>query len=85
MLNESDANSLIVRQARTAFEREDIFEIKDKFLEAVPTEILVDKSVDAYELPTNIHGPPELQKRIGKLLWRFRHRFRRAVGETPAI
>lgn len=68
---------------RTAYEKEDIDEIPDRRLEAIPTELL-HLHTEEYTLPTNIHGSLAFQKRIKDVLIRFRTRFRRTVGPTPA-
>jgi transposase InsO family protein len=72
------------RSNRSDYEKEDIHEIRDDQMEAIPSEMLgLDVTKDS-ELPTDIHGPPSLQAKLRKLITEYQDIFSRKVRATPA-
>ena len=72
---------------RDAYTREDIAEIPDNKLEAIPTDLLQGSQTDAdieEILQGHIFGNPRLKERVSSLLHRYRHCFRTSVSNTPA-
>jgi hypothetical protein len=73
---------------RTAFQQEDIDEIAENYLQALPAEMIPTNfsrmSESEFDLPKDFHGPSELQKGRKELVWEFRDRFRSSVSEEPA-
>ena len=67
---------------RNPFEREDIEEIADGYLQTFPSELMNAELVN--DIPTEFYGPEELQQGLKDLVWEFRDRFRRTVSEEPA-
>lgn len=72
---------------KDAFSREDITEIPDNKLEALPTELLYNSAsaikIDEV-LETKIFGSPQLQRRIRELLHKYKMCFSSHVSDTPA-
>ena len=68
---------------KTDFEREDIEEIGDDYLQAIPPEFL-QGGEEVLTLPTNIQGPPELQRRLRELVNEFQDRFSNKISAEPA-
>ena len=73
---------------RTAFQQEDIDEIAENYLQALPAEMIPTNfarmSESEFDLPKDFHGPSGLQKGLKELVWEFRDRFRSSVSEEPA-
>ena len=57
------------RSIRSDYDREDIEEIRDDQMEAIPS-VMLDPTNENDELPTNIHGSPELQAKLRSLVTR---------------
>jgi hypothetical protein len=68
---------------RSAFEREDIFEIEDDYLQAIPAEYLQEGEQNC-QLPIEFHGPPELQEALRSLVEEFSERFQLNISVEPA-
>ena len=74
------------RSTRNDFEKEDIHEIRDDQMEAIPSAMLehsTQTSIDN-ELPTEIHGPPSLQEKLRSLILEYKDIFSRKVRKEPA-
>lgn len=70
-------------EMKSAFEREDIQEIEDKYLQAIPPESLQMEEMTG-ELPIDYNGPESLQIKLKELVHQFRDRFRLTISEEPA-
>ena len=68
---------------RSAFEREDIFEIQDDYLQAIPAEYL-QEGISESQLPVEFNGPPELQDALRSLVEEFSERFQLNISIEPA-
>ena len=66
------------RSIRSDFEKEDIHEIRDDQMEAIPSEMLGFSASDD-ELPKEIHGPPSLQAKLRTLILEYKDIFSRKV------
>ena len=71
------------RSIRSDYDREDIEEIRDDQMEAIPS-VMLDPTNENDELPTNIHGSPELQAKLRSLVIQYKDIFSRKVRSTPA-
>ena len=72
------------RSSRSDYEKEDIHEIRDDQMEAIPGEMLGIDGIHGDEIPTEIHGPPFLQAKLRKLITEYKDIFSRKVTATPA-
>ena len=72
------------RSIRSDYEKEDIHEIRDDQMEAIPSEMLGLSNEADNELPTEIHGPPSLQAKLHKLITDYKDIFSRKVRKEPA-
>jgi hypothetical protein len=71
-------------EIRSEYDREDMSEVRDNQMEAIPSEML-DKNInDDDNLPKVIEGPPSLQLKLKNLILKFRFIFSRKVKSTPA-
>ena len=72
------------KSTKSAFERENLDDIIEKAIEAVPSEMVADPRTEKHPLPTRIEGPSELIARIRALLIEFQPVFRTTVNPIPA-
>ena len=78
--------------SKHVYAHEDIWEIPENLLEAVPTDLLVNSNVQRKEqdnsgesnIPTLIFGSQELQRRLRELLHKYSHVFSRVLSKEPA-
>ncbi len=69
---------------RSDFEKEDIHEIRDDQMEAIPSEMLGNSELYEDELPKEIHGPESLQEKLRSLILQYKDIFSKKVRKTPA-
>ena len=78
---------------RDVYSKEDIWEIPDTMLEAIPSDLLYasenepirsNTSFDEFNIPTQIFGPESLQRAIRRLLVKYKHIFSREINPVPA-
>ena len=69
----------------SAYEKEDIGEIRDNYLESIPEEIVTNtqEKVEGTTLPTKISGPESLQRRVREIHEIYKDRFKTTVSDMP--
>ena len=70
--------------SRRVYDKEDIYEIPDDMLEAIPSDLLYSYENSEDEIPSNIHGTDSLRARLRELMHKYRKVFSREVRNQPA-
>ena len=78
--------------SKHVYAHEDIWEIPENLLEAIPTDLLENSNVQRKEqhdggesnIPTLVFGSQELQERLRELLHKYSHVFSRVLSKEPA-